>query len=140
MRELRLTDVEIVLIVIFALIALATPFMASLNSGNANDATAGTVVEVEDLSQIAKLASHELYDVGFWRQSGNLHRVGSAAVSREVAVKEIKSALRRAKIADVRVEVNTTTELTVWRAIYHGRGPQEGKRLGGATIKKVLGT
>lgn len=98
----------------------------------------GKAVDVVELEELIQLNPDDLYDVGFWRQSGALHRTGGTAVSREKAIKEVKTAFKRSGIEFVRFATNDTREVEVWRAIHHGKGTREGRRLGGASIKRVL--
>lgn len=97
-----------------------------------------TEVVVEHLSDIACLSPEFLYDIGFWRQPRVLHSAGSAGVSRKKAIQEIQAAFRSADIEIVNIEVNTNSELTVWRPACYGTGELEGEWLGGASIKRVL--
>jgi hypothetical protein len=95
------------------------------------------LVSIDEIKQVAKLGGFLLYDVGIWRQSGNLHRAGGTGVSRDEAIDEILQTFRKANIDSVAIHKNTHEELEVWRVAHNGRGRQEGKRVGGASIKKV---
>jgi len=59
-------------------------------------------------------------------------------VTHDEAIKEVITAFKRAKIEFVRFATNEPSEMELWRAIYHGKGTREGRRLGGASIKRVL--
>ena len=98
----------------------------------------GPGVVVGSLSDAALLSSDYLYDIGFWRKLGKLHRVGSSGVSRDKAIQEVEAAFVRAGVEIVNAEVNTNSELTVWTSVCSGSGMLEGRRLGGASIKRVL--
>ena len=100
--------------------------------------TSGDIIHIDDLEDVALLSKWEEFDVGFWRQSSEVYKLGSACTTREQALKELLSTFRRAKIDFVRVNRNNIDELDVWRASHGARGVREGKKLGGATIKKVI--
>ncbi len=103
-----------------------------------SDRNPNSEVFVEHLPDEACLSSQHFYDIGFWSKPEKLHSVGSAGISREEAIQEIQAAFRRAGVEIVSVEVNSNSELTVWRSVCRGTGKLEGRRLGGASIKRVL--
>ena len=117
-------------------IALLLVQVAKANSGNGN--ASGDIVHIDDLEDVAALSKLEEFDVGFWRQSNEIHKLGSASTSSKQALKELQSTFRRAKIDFVRIKRNNKDELDIWRASHGARGVREGKKLGGATIKKVV--
>jgi hypothetical protein len=119
----------------FALILLLIQ-VARSNSGNGD--ASGDIVHIDDLRDVAVLSQLEEFDVGFWRQSSEIYKLGRACTSRGQALKDLQSTFRRAKIDFVRIKRNNIDELDVWRASHGARGVREGKKLGGATIKKVI--
>lgn len=121
--------------VAFALVLLLIQ-VAKANGGNGK--ASGDIVHINDLQDVALLSQLEEFDLGFWRQSSEIYKLGSACTSRGQALHELISTFTRAKIDFVRIKRNNIDELDVWRASHGARGVREGKKLGGATIKKVI--
>ncbi len=71
------------------------------------------------------------------RQSGNLYRELGEFDAASSALDEVLKSLNRAKIDSVMVRENNENLLEIWRAFRNHKGRAEGKKLGGATIKKV---
>lgn len=117
-------------------LALLAMVVYTLQEASGGAHSSGTQADLEHLHETSNLDPSALYDVVIWRQSGNLHRHGSTGVTKDQAIKEIVSTMRRAKVEFVTLDTNTESELTVWRAVYNARGKQEGKRVGGATIER----
>lgn len=122
----------------FAAFAFVLLLFQIARSDSGDKKATGDIVHVDDLEDFSCLSNWEEFDVGFWRQSSGVYKLGSACTTRGQALKEILSTFRRAKIDYVRVNRNNEDELDVWRASHGARGVKEGKKLGGATIKKVV--
>jgi hypothetical protein len=73
--------------------------------------------------------------ITFIRQSGNVHRVDSAATADE-AVRKVQAAFRRAKIDLVRISQNGPDGFSAHRAMHNHRGSSEGKKLGGVKVTR----
>jgi hypothetical protein len=74
--------------------------------------------------------------ITFIRQSGNVHRVDTAATSDE-AVRKVQAAFRRAKIDLVHISLNGPDGFSAHRAMHNHRGSSEGKKLGGAKVSRA---
>lgn len=109
---------------------------ARLTAKAADDPRNMEAATTDTLGQKTSL-SHGPWTITFIRQSGNVHRVDSAATPEE-AVRKVQAAFRRAKIDLVRLSANSPSGFTAMRAIYNGRGSSEGKKLGGAVVSRSL--
>ena len=118
--------------------ALVLVLVQLARANRENSGASGDILHIEDLENVALLSRLEEFDVGFWRQSNEIYKIGSAGVSRDLALRELMSTFRKAKIEFVRINKNSTVELDLWRASHGGRGVREGRKLGGASIKKVI--
>jgi hypothetical protein len=102
--------------------------IAAITPGNESAAT------TDNLGQKTSLQGGP-WTITFLRQSGNLHRVDSAATGEE-AVRKVQAAFRRAGIDLLRLSNNDGSGFTAMRAIYNGRGSSEGKKLGGVKVSR----
>jgi len=129
---------EITVAILTCIVALIVVGSIHLQSKKVDDPENKDFLYTEQLKDAALLSDNYLYDVAIWRQSGEIYKIGSAGVSRNDAIKEVLQTFKRANIDTITIRKNTTEEIEVYRLFHNGRGRQEGKRVGGASIKKVL--
>lgn len=83
-----------------------------------------------------RIDQNSTYKISVYRQSENIERVEGPISGKNVAEK-ILTSMRRASITAVSIS-NHKDGIDVRRAIYNGRGRQEGKRIGSYLITEIL--
>jgi len=94
-----------------------------------------TFIYIHQIKDVWNLLSDADCDPVFWRQSGEIHSHSEFTMSPEDALDYVLKTMRRAGIDAVSVLKNTEDEFTVRRSVQNARGRQEGKRVGGFTLK-----
>ena len=94
-----------------------------------------TFIYIEQIQDVWKLLPEADYDPVVWRQSGEINSHSEFTMSREDALEYVLKTMKRAKIESVSVLENTEDEFTVRQSVQNARGRQEGKRVGGFTLK-----
>lgn len=122
----------ILAIVVFGVIVFAAIFWSQEKLDDPNNET---FIYIEQIQDVWKLLPEADYDPVVWRQSGEIHSHSEFTMSREDALEYVLKTMRRAKIESVSVLENTEDEFTVRRSVQNARGRQEGKRVGGFTLK-----
>ena len=122
----------ILAIVVFGVIVFAAIFWSQEKLDDPNNKT---FIYIEQIQDVWKLLPEADYDPVVWRQSGEIHSHSEFTMSREDALEYVLKTTRRAKIESVSVLENTEDEFTVRRLVQNARGRQEGKRVGGFTLK-----
>jgi hypothetical protein len=122
----------ILAIVVFGVIVFAAIFWSQEKLDDPNNKT---FIYIEQIQDVWKLLPEADYDPVVWRQSGEIHSHSEFTMSREDALEYVLKTMRRAKIESVSVLENTEDEFTVRRSVQNARGRQEGKRVGGFTLK-----
>ena len=122
----------ILAIVVFGVIVFAAIFWSQEKLDDPNNET---FIYIDQIHDIWKLLPEADYDPVVWRQSGEIHSHSEFTMSREDALEYVLKTMRRAKIDAVSVLENTEDEFTVRRSVQNARGRQEGKRVGGFTLK-----
>lgn len=122
----------ILAIVVFGVIVFAAIFWSQEKLDDPNNET---FIYIEQIQDVWKLLPEADYDPVVWRQSGEIHSHSEFTMSREDALEYVLKAMKRAKIESVSVLENTEDEFTVRRSVQNARGRQEGKRVGGFTLK-----
>jgi hypothetical protein len=92
------------------------------------------VIYLDELPTSVQLFGLGVFQVIFFRQSGNVHAERVVHGDSRDALRVIMQTFRRAKIEAVAVTHDTPFELEVWRAFHNHRGRAEGKRVGGAKV------
>ena len=122
----------ILAIVVFGVVVFAAIFWSQEKLDDPNNET---FIYIDQIQDIWKLLPEADYDPVVWRQSGEIHSHSEFTMSREDALEYVLKTMRRAKIDAVSVLENTEDEFTVRRSVQNARGRQEGKRVGGFTLK-----
>ena len=122
----------ILAIVVFGVIVFAAIFWSQEKLDDPNNET---FIYIEQIQDVWKLLPEADYDPVVWRQSGEIHSHYEFTMSREDALEYVLKTMKRAKIESVSVLENTEDEFTVRRSVQNARGRQEGKRVGGFTLK-----
>ena len=122
----------ILAIIVFGVIVFAAIFWSQEKLDDPNNET---FIYIDQIQDIWKLLPEADYDPVVWRQSGEIHSHSEFTMSREDALEYVLKTMRRAKIESVSVLENTEDEFTVRRSVQNARGRQEGKRVGGFTLK-----
>ena len=122
----------ILAIVVFGVIVFAAIFWSQEKLDDPNNET---FIYIEQIQDVWKLLPEADYDPVVWRQSGEIHSHSEFTMSREDALEYVLKTMKRAKIESVSVLENTEDEFTVRRSVQNARGRQEGKRVGGFTLK-----
>ena len=119
-------------IVVFGVIVFAAIFWSQEKLDDPNNET---FIYIDQIQDVWKLLPEADYDPVVWRQSGEIHSHSEFTMSREDALDYVLKTMKRAKIESVSVLENTEDEFTVRRSVQNARGRQEGKRVGGFTLK-----
>ena len=119
-------------IVVFGVIVFAAIFWSQEKLDDPNNET---FIYIDQIQDVWKLLPEADYDPVVWRQSGEIHSHSEFTMSREDALDYVLKTMKRAKIESVSVLENTEDEFTVRRSVQSARGRQEGKRVGGFTLK-----
>lgn len=122
----------ILAIIVFGVIVFAAIFWSQEKLDDPNNET---FIYIDQIQDVWKLLPEADYDPVVWRQSGEIHSHSEFTMSREDALEYVLKTMRRAKIESVSVLENTEDEFTVRRSVQNARGRQEGKRVGGFTLK-----
>lgn len=122
----------ILAIVVFGVIVFAAIFWSQEKLDDPNNET---FIYIDQIQDVWKLLPEADYDPVVWRQSGEIHSHSEFTMSREDALDYVLKTMKRAKIESVSVLENTEDEFTVRRSVQNARGRQEGKRVGGFTLK-----
>jgi len=118
--------------IVFGVIAFAAIFWSQEKLDDPNNET---FIYIDQIQDVWKLLPEADYDPVVWRQSGEIHSHSEFTMSREDALEYVLKTMKRAKIESVSVLENTEDEFTVRRSVQNARGRQEGKRVGGFTLK-----
>jgi len=118
--------------IVFGVIAFAAIFWSQEKLDDPNNET---FIYIDQIQDVGKLLPESDYDPVVWRQSGEIHSHSEFTMSREDALEYVLKTMKRAKIESVSVLENTEDEFTVRRSVQNARGRQEGKRVGGFTLK-----
>lgn len=115
-------------------------------SGNGKkSATTGPTNKIVPLNQIdafliiSNPKTHEIIEVNYFTQNGNLDRQTYVA-TRQQAVKELASQFSRMREGSVRVWSNNSISCDVRRPYGSFSGKNEGKKIGGLTLRIVSST
>lgn len=92
-----------------------------------------SVVLLSELPSLILIDPERIVELTIYRQSGNVHSSWQPMPCR-LAVKELMTTFRRAKIDAVRIRKNDASILDVARAFYSHRGSAEGKKVGSALL------
>jgi hypothetical protein len=122
----------ILAVVVFGVIVFAAIFWSQEKLDDPNNET---FIYIDQIQDVWKLLPEADYDPVVWRQSGEIHSHSEFTMSREDALDYVLKTMKRAKIESVSVLENTEDEFTVRRSVQNARGRQEGKRVGGFTLK-----
>lgn len=95
------------------------------------------IVYLEQLPSLALLAGFGEWQVVIYRQSGNVHSAMSVRGDAGFAIQTAMTTMRRAKIEAIAIQVNEEGRLKFVRLFHNHRGRNEGKKVGGAEIKRV---
>jgi len=118
--------------IVFGVIAFAAIFWSQEKLDDPNNET---FIYIDQIQDVWKLLPEADYDPVVWRQSGEIYSHSEFTMSREDALEYVLKTMKRAKIESVSVLENTEDEFTVRRSVQNARGRQEGKRVGGFTLK-----
>jgi hypothetical protein len=125
----------ILAMVVFGVFVFAAVFRSQEKLDDPNNET---FIYIYQIKEVWKLLPEADYDPVVWRQSGEIHSHSEFTMSREDALDYVLKTMRRAGIDAVSVLTNTEDEFTVRRSVQNARGRQEGKRVGGFTLKMNL--
>lgn len=95
------------------------------------------VVYLEQLPSLAQLAGNGEWHVIIYRQSGNVHSATLVRGDASAALQTAMSTMRRAKIDAIAIRKNEAEHLHFSRLFHNHRGSNEGKKVGGAEIKRA---
>lgn len=85
----------------------------------------------------AKFSGVNNFQLTFYRQSGNVHRVVQVAGSRVDVENEIRKVFNRAGIRDQYIVGIRGNQIDYCRAFHNHRGSNEGKKVGGCLVNRV---
>ncbi|WP_421331989.1 hypothetical protein [Aeromonas veronii] len=85
----------------------------------------------------AKLSGVGNFQLTFYRQSGNVHRVVQVAGSRADVEDEIRKVFNRAGIRDQYMVGIRGNQIDYCRAFHNHRGSNEGKKVGGCLVSAL---
>ncbi|WP_187431593.1 hypothetical protein ROLI_022650 [Roseobacter fucihabitans] len=124
---------SIIALALFAIIALAAWGYQNARLQNAEDFS---VVYTNQLPGMIALSSGPVHCI-LIRQSGNLYRDLGAFDGWSSALVEVSKSFNRAKIDSVMVRQNNEDTFDVLRTFHSHGGKAEGKKLGGAVIRRL---
>lgn len=95
------------------------------------------IVYLEQLPSLAELSGTAEWHVTIYRQSGNVHSAMVVRGTASAALQSAMSTMRRAKIDSIAIQVNEEGRLKFNRLYHNHRGSNEGKKVGGAEIRRA---
>ena len=135
-----MTEIE-AFVLIGILAAFAIFAFAMRDSGDSQVGAFGSAAfEIDDIpyqSTLRDLNPNELIQLTVYRQSGNVQRE-ELYDTLDAAYRATQTVFRRAKADGVRIYSGNETAIDFQRSFYHGRGTQEGKRIGSVVLEIVV--
>ena len=122
----------ILAMIVFGVFVFAAVFRSQEKLDDPNNETFIYIYQIKDVWHLLPEVD---YDPVVWRQSGEIHSHSEFTMSREDALDYVLKTMRRAGVDAISVLTNTEDEFTVRRSVHNARGRQEGKRVGGFTLK-----
>ena len=128
---------ELVNLAILGVLIIIVVIVYSASSDALKDPNNNKVVYLEQLPALAALSGAGEWQVVIYRQSGNVHSAMSVRGDASFAIQTAMTTMRRAKIDAIAIQVNEEGRLKFTRLFHNHRGRNEGKKVGGAEIKRV---
>jgi hypothetical protein len=127
-----------VIATIFLLIFVVWSYFALRQTGQRlEDPTDQTVVALEDLAEVCRLAPDGVYVLFTVRQSGNDHQARRVFDTAEDAIAAGVTTFKRSGIPFVQVVQNSAERFEFERPFHDHRGRAEGKKVGSIEIVRV---
>ena len=124
------------ILAVLTVVALINQNSSSNNVG-AFGSSAFEIDDIPDQSTLRDLNSNEYIQLTVYRQSGNIQRE-ELHQTLNSAYRATQAVFRRAKADGVRIYSGNDTAINFQRSFYHGRGTQEGKRIGSVVLEIVV--
>jgi hypothetical protein len=128
--------------VLLGVLAVLTVVAFINHNSNSNDVGGfgSSAFETDDIpnqSTLRNLNTNEYVQLIVYRQSGNMQRQ-ELHETLNSAYRATQAVFRRAKADGVRIYSGNETAINFQRSFYHGRGTQEGKRIGSVVLEIVV--